>query len=51
VAGTIEGNYAFQISSTPGDNTRRTRLGEGGVTISLRTVRGSVRVAERNDLL
>ena len=51
VAGTIEGNYAFQVSSIPGDSTRRTRLGLGGVTISLRTVRGSIRVAERDDLL
>jgi hypothetical protein len=51
VAGTIEGNYAFQISSIPGDSTRRTRVGLGGVTISLRTVRGSIRVAERDDLL
>ena len=51
VAGTIEGNYAFQASSTPGDTTRRVRLGQGGVTISLRTVRGSIRVAERDDLL
>jgi DUF4097 and DUF4098 domain-containing protein YvlB len=51
VAGTIEGNYAFQVSSLPGDSTRRTRLGLGGVTISLRTVRGSIRVAQREDLL
>ena len=51
VAGTIEGNYAFQVSSIPGDSTRRTRLGLGGVTISLRTVRGSIRVGERDDLL
>jgi len=51
VAGTIEGNYAFQISSIPGDSRRRTRVGLGGVTISLRTVRGSIRVAERDDLL
>lgn len=51
VSGTIEGNYAFQISSTPGDTTRRTRLGLGGVTISLSTVRGSIRVAEQDDLL
>jgi len=51
VAGTIEGNYAFQVSSIPGDSTRRTRIGLGGVTISLRTVRGSIRVAERDDLL
>ena len=51
VAGTIEGNYTFQVSSVLGDSTRRTRVGLGGVTISLRTVRGSIRVAERDDLL
>jgi len=51
VAGTIEGNYAFQVSSVPGDSTRRTRVGLGGVTIALRTVRGSIRVAEQDDLL
>jgi hypothetical protein len=51
VAGTVEGNYAFQISSSPGDSTRRTRVGLGGVTVSLRTVRGSIRVAERDELL
>jgi hypothetical protein len=51
VAGTIEGNYAFQVSSVPGDSIRRTRVGLGGVTISLRTVRGSIRVAERDELL
>ena len=51
VAGTIEGDYAFEVSSTPGDSTRRARLGLGGVTISLRTVRGSIRVAQRDDQL
>ena len=51
VAGTVEGNYAFQISSIPGDSTRRTRVGLGGVTVSLRTVRGSIRVAGRDELL
>ena len=51
VAGTIQGNYAFKVSSIPGDSTRRARLGLGGVTISLRTVRGSIRVAEQEDLL
>jgi len=49
--GTIQGNYAFQVSSVPGDTTRRTRLGLGGVTVTLRTVRGTIRVAERDDLL
>ena len=51
VAGTIEGDYTYEVSSTPGDSTRRARLGLGGVTISLRTVRGSIRVAQRNDCL
>ena len=51
VAGAIEGNYPFQVSSVPGDSTRRARLGQGGVTITLRTVRGSLRVAERDDRL
>jgi len=51
VAGTIEGDYAYDVSSTPGDSTRRARLGRGGVTISLRTVRGSIRVAQRDDQL
>ena len=51
VAGAIEGNYAFQVSSVPGDTTRRTRVGLGGVMISLRTVRGSIHVGERDDRL
>jgi len=51
VAGNIDGNYAFQVSSIPGDSIRRTRVGQGGVTISLRTVRGSIHVAERDDVL
>jgi len=51
VAGNIEGGYSFRNSSVPGDSTHRTRLGLGGVTVSLRTVRGSIRVGERNDLL
>jgi len=49
--GSIQSNYAFQASTMPGDTTRRTRLGRGGVTVSLRTVRGSIRVTERDDVL
>jgi hypothetical protein len=49
VAGRILGNYAFQASSLPGDSTRRVRLGEGGVHIGLRTVRGNIRVGERSE--
>jgi DUF4097 and DUF4098 domain-containing protein YvlB len=51
VAGNIEGDYVFQVSAVPGDSIRRTRVGLGGVTISLRTVRGTIRVAERDDVL
>jgi len=51
VAGTIQGDYTYEVSSTPGDSTRRARLGLGGVTISLRTVRGSICVAQRDDQL
>jgi hypothetical protein len=43
VAGKIEGNYVFAVSSVPGDSTRRARLGRGGVLVRLRTVRGDIR--------
>ena len=39
---------AFQVSSVPGDSTRRTRLGEGGVPVEIRTVRGNIRVGQRD---
>lgn len=51
VAGRIEGDYAFNVSDVPGDTSRRTRLGRGGVKVRLRTVRGNIRVAENEDLL
>jgi hypothetical protein len=51
VAGQIEGNYLFEASTTPGDNVRRARLGRGGVRVRLETIRGNIRVGERNDLL
>lgn len=47
VAGSILGNYAFQVSSTPGDSTRRVQVGAGGVQVELRTVRGNIRVGQR----
>lgn len=51
VAGRIESNYPFTVSAVPGDSTRRARLGRGGVLIRLRTVRGNIRVGEREGLL
>jgi DUF4097 and DUF4098 domain-containing protein YvlB len=49
VAGRILGNYAFEASSVPGDSTRRTRLGEGGVRVELRTVRGNIRIGKSDE--
>ena len=51
VAGRIEGNYFFEASAVPGDNTRRARVGRGGVRVRLQTIRGNIRVGERDDLL
>ena len=47
VAGNIFGGYPIQVSSTPGDTTRHAQVGEGGVKIELRTVRGNVHVSQR----
>jgi DUF4097 and DUF4098 domain-containing protein YvlB len=49
VAGRILGNYAFEVSSVPGDSTRRARLGEGGLRVELRTIRGNIRVSQRSE--
>ncbi|MGA2987052.1 MAG: hypothetical protein ABSG32_24910 [Terriglobia bacterium] len=46
VAGNIVGDYPFQVSSVPGDSTRRAQVGEGGVRVELRTVRGNIRVSQ-----
>jgi hypothetical protein len=51
VAGRIEGKYLFDVSATPGDGTRRARVGRGGVRVRLQTIRGNIRVGEREDLL
>jgi hypothetical protein len=51
VSGRILGDYVFQVSSVPGDSTRRARLGEGGVLVELRTVRGNIRVGQREEEL
>jgi DUF4097 and DUF4098 domain-containing protein YvlB len=48
VAGNIEGKYPFQVSSTPGDSTRRAQVGTGGVRVELRTVRGNISVGQRD---
>jgi hypothetical protein len=47
VAGNIVGDYPFQVSSIPGDSTRRAQVGAGGVKVELRTVRGNIRVGQR----
>ena len=49
VAGNIVGDYPFQVSSTPGDSTRRAQVGAGGVRVELRTVRGNIRVGQRDE--
>jgi DUF4097 and DUF4098 domain-containing protein YvlB len=49
VAGNIVGSYPFQVSSTPGDSTRHAQVGAGGVRVELRTVRGNIRVSQRDD--
>jgi hypothetical protein len=49
VAGHIAGDYPFQVSSTPGDSTRRVHLGAGGAHMELRTVRGNIRVGQRDE--
>ena len=49
VAGNIMGDYPFQVSSIPGESTRRAQVGAGGVRVELRTVRGNIRVGQRDD--
>jgi hypothetical protein len=49
VAGNIMSIYPFQVSSVPGDSTRRAQVGEGGVRVELRTVRGNIRVGQRDE--
>ncbi len=49
VAGNIMGDYPFQVSSIPGDSTRRAQVGAGGVRVELRTVRGNIRVSQQDE--
>jgi hypothetical protein len=49
VAGNIMADYPFQVSSVPGNSTRRAQVGAGGVRVELRTVRGNIRVGQRDD--
>jgi hypothetical protein len=51
VAGWIEGNCALTVSDVPGDTSWRARLGQGGVQVRLRTVRGNIRVTESEEVL
>lgn len=49
VAGRIEGLPYFPAAATGG--TVRTRLGRGGATVRLRTIRGDIRIAAPEDML
>ena len=49
VAGNIMSNYPFQISAVPGDSTRHAQVGAGGVRVEMRTVRGNIRVGQREE--
>ncbi len=51
VAGRIDSEYPLKVSEVPGDASWRTTLGHGGTQIRLRTVRGNIHVAEREELL
>jgi hypothetical protein len=51
VAGSVVSDYPYQVSSTPGDSTRHAQVGTGGVQVSLRTVRGNIRVGQREEEL
>jgi hypothetical protein len=51
VSGRIDSNYPLTVSEVPGDNSRRARVGRGGVPVRLRTVRGNIRVTESEELL
>ncbi len=49
VAGNILGDYAFQVSDTPGDSIHRAQVGAGGPRVVLHTVRGNISVGEREE--
>ncbi|MCI0402098.1 MAG: hypothetical protein L0212_01060 [Acidobacteria bacterium] len=49
VAGRIE-NPLVERAAEAGDNVRRTRLGRGGPTLKLRTVRGNIRIGQNVDV-
>ena len=51
VAGRVDSRYAYSVSEVPGDSSRKIRLGRGGAQVSLRTVRGNIRVVESDELL
>ncbi len=51
VAGEVVSNYVFVTNAALGDTTRRAHLGNGGVKVTLRTVRGNIRVGERSNQL
>jgi DUF4097 and DUF4098 domain-containing protein YvlB len=48
VSGNVVSSFPFQVSSTPGDSTRHAQVGDGGVQVELKTVRGNIRVSQRD---
>lgn len=50
VAGRIASDLLFSAASAPDDTAVRARLGRGGVSVRLRTIRGNIRVAENQDV-
>ena len=50
VAGRISSRLLVSVSETPGDTTLRSRLGRGGATVRLRTVRGDISVDPNQDV-
>ena len=51
VAGRISCDYPTTVSELLGETSRRARVGQGGVPVRLRTVRGNISVAESEELL
>jgi hypothetical protein len=48
VSGNIASSFPFLVSSTPGDSSRHAQVGDGGVEVELKTVRGNIRVSQRD---
>lgn len=51
VAGRIDSSFTLKISDSPGDNSWKATLGQGGTPIRMRTVRGDIQVVQRDKVL